>query len=436
MSLKTLAVLSLLAAVPLPAQTPIAPGQTVTGRLQEGDARMEGSYYDAYTVRGRPGERVLVRMHSQDFDALLVSGRETVDGWSQESWNDNPGGSRDPRLIAFVGDDGTVEVRAAAAGEDLVGVYTLSLSLLGEPPAASIRPGQTVRGRLERTDHEGVTGFEDHYRIDGTPGDTFTIHVESSDFDPAVAVGGSHRGQVYFEAYDDDGGRGNNAGLVVQLGGPEPYYLVVHAFMPGSTGAYTLRLVQGADTENLDWDSDKEPDAGTWTEADTAVVTTTTDSVVWSDTAMVVDGVVFVDTTIAATVDTVAWTEADSMFTDSAAAVPYMPLTVSAGDEVSGVLGEGARDEDGRWFEHFIYTARAGERLRISLRSQSVDPRVAIGTGTLGRFEPLAEDDNGGREWNAELEWTAPESGSYVIRATTAFPGEVGPFVLRVQSIP
>lgn len=419
MSLKPLAILALLAAVPLPAQTPITPGQTVSGRLEEGDRRMEGSYYDAYVVRGQPGERVLVRMHSEDLDAYLVSGREGADGWSEESSNDDAGGSTDARVIAFLGDDGTVELRAAG-GEDEVGRYTLRVTLLGTPATVPIRAGQTIRGRLETTDHEGVTGYEDHYTVQGTPGDTITVHVESSEFDPAVAMGGLHEGLVTFEAYDDDGGPGTNAALVARLGGPEPYALVVHAFEPGSTGAYTIRVVAGADTENLDWDSDKKP-AG-WSDADTAVV-------------MMDSAAVSTDTIFTMAIDTVAWTEADSMYTDSAAAVPYMPLAVAAGETVEGVLGEGSRDEHGRWFEHFIYTARAGERLRISLASDNLDPRVAVGTGTLCRFEPVAEDDNGGRDWNAELEWTAPGAGEYVIRVTTATPGETGTFVLRVQAI-
>lgn len=420
MSLKPLVALAaLLAAVPLPAQTPIAPGQTVTGRLQEGDARMEGSYYDAYVIRGPRQAAVLVTMHSDDLDAYLVSGRESGGAWEEHSSNDDAGGSTDARMIAFLGEDGTVQVRAAAASDDEVGGYTLRVTLMGEPDAVPVRAGQTVRGRLERTDHEGVTGFEDHYAIQAAPDDTITIHVESDEFDPAVAVGGAHGGLVSFEAYDDDGGPGTNAALVVRVGGPEPYHLVVHAFDPGSTGAYTLRLAPGADVEGMDWDS--KPDS-TWADTDTAVV--------------VMDSAAeWTDTTIIMAVDTVAWTPADSLFTDSAA-VPYMPFTVTAGEPVAGVLGESPPDEDGRYFEHFIYTARTGERLRISLTSESVDPLVAIGTGTFCSFDALAQDDDGGRGWNAELEWTAPESGEYVIRVTTAAPGEAGTFVLRVHSIP
>lgn len=417
MSLKSLAIIAVLAALPLPAQTPLTPGQTVTGTLREGDAQRNGRYYDAYVIRGRPGERVLVRMNSEEIDPLLISGHQSGGEWVEETLNDNAGASSDARVIAYLGDDGTVELRATttpAPAAERAGRYTLSLTLLGEPSVASIRPGQTVRGRLETTDHEDVTGFEDHYRIEGTPGDTITIHLESTDFDPALALGGRSDGVVQFEAYDDDSGPGTSAALIAQIAGPEPY-LLVHAFMPGTTGAYTLRIVRGADTESLDGDSDKEP---AWL-ADSVLVTT--------------DSAVVTDTVFTMAVDTVLWTDPA---TDSAAVMPYLPLTVAAGERVNGVLGQGAPDEDGRWFEHFIYTARAGERLRISLTSDDLDLRVAVGTGTLCHFDALAQDDGGGRDRRAQLDWTAPESGEYVIRVTTAVPGETGTFVLRVDSIP
>jgi hypothetical protein len=418
MSLKPLAVLSLLAAVSLPAQTPLTPGQTVIGTLREGDAQTDGRYQDTYVIRGRPGERVLVRMHSEEIDPFLMSGRQRGDEWAPETLNDNAGASSDARVIAYLGDDGMVEVRATstpAPAAERAGRYTLSVTRLGEPSIASIRPGQAVRGRLETTDHEDVTGFEDHYRIQGTPGDTIIIILESTDFNPVVALGGKSDGVVQFDAYSDDSGPGTSAALIAQIAGPEPY-LMVHARVPGATGSYTLLMARGEDAVSLDGDSGNEP---AWL-ADSVLVTA--------------DSAVATDTVFTVLVDT-AWTEADSLFTDSAA-VPYMPLTVGAGERVNGVLGEGTRDEDGRWFEHFIYSARAGERLRISLTSDDVDPRVAVGTGTSCDFDALAADDNRGRERHARLEWTAPESGAYVIRVTTAVPGATGSFVLRVESIP
>jgi len=439
MSLKPLAVLALLAAVPLPAQTTLTPGQTVTGTLREGDARMEGSFYDAYVVRGPSKVPVLVTMHSDDVDAYLVSGRESGGRWEEESSNDDAGGSTDARLIAFPGEDGTVQVRAAASGQDEVGGYTLRVRLLGEPAAVPIRPGQTVRGRLEQTDHEGVTGYEDHYVIQAAPDDTLTIQVESAELDPAVAAGGAYGGVVSFEAYDDDGGPGTDAALVVRTGAPERYHLVVHAFVPGSTGAYTLRLLSGAHPGPVEYDRDKgsgasEPaDGATWSAVDTAVVM---DSIVYADTAIVAGGVMSVDTTIAVLTTTVPWTATEADSTAADVVVPLEARVVHAGEQVTGELDLGPQDEEGRFFELFTYTARAGERLRIAVISEHLDTRVAIGTGTYCRFDALAEDDDGGRGWNPELEWTAPESGEYTIRVSAAFPDEAGAFALRVHSAP
>jgi hypothetical protein len=50
------------------------------------------------------------------------------------------------------------------------------------------------------------------------------------------------------------------------------------------------------------------------------------------------------------------------------------------------------------------------------------------------QFETLAEDDDSGGELNAELGYTVPRAGEYVIQVSTAAPGQTGPFVLRVRS--
>jgi hypothetical protein len=300
------------------------------------------------------------------------------------------------------------------------------VSLLGQPSAVPIRLGQTLSGRLERTDHEGVTGYEDYYAVQGSPGDTVTIYVESDEIDPAVASGGMSDGPMFFDDYDADGGPGTNAALVTVVGGPEPYYVMVHSFVPCATGAYTLRMEAGAHPGPPGYAHDEWPGSAQW-QADSVLVT----DEVYSDSAAV-------DTTIAPTTAAVPWpaADADSMASGLVDLAAYTARPVNADGWVVGTLDEVRQDEEGRYFEHFTYTARAGERLRISVTAEHLDTSVAIGTGTYLRFEPLAQDESSGREWNPELEWTAPESGEYIIRVSGAFPGEAGVFTLRVRSIP
>jgi hypothetical protein len=54
---------------------PIGPGQTVTGRLDTGDAQLDDdSFFDLYEYRGQPGETIVVTLRSSDFDAFLQGG--------------------------------------------------------------------------------------------------------------------------------------------------------------------------------------------------------------------------------------------------------------------------------------------------------------------------------------------------------------------------
>lgn len=152
---------------------------------------------------------------------------------------------REPRLAdrGAAGDDGALELRASAPDKDAAGEYELRLTALAEPSAGRIRPGEKV-GRLDRTDSEGLFGYEDHYLIQGPPGDTVTIYLESDEFDTSMAFG-LWREDLRLPAFDDDTGPGNDSRLTVTFAPSAAHRLVVHAVSPGETGAYTLRVLAG-----------------------------------------------------------------------------------------------------------------------------------------------------------------------------------------------
>ena len=68
----------------------LAPGQTVSGELTPNDAqRQSGKYEDVFTVQGRRGGRLDLRLSSDQFDPyLVVTG---PDGFTLS--NDDEGGS-------------------------------------------------------------------------------------------------------------------------------------------------------------------------------------------------------------------------------------------------------------------------------------------------------------------------------------------------------
>lgn len=388
-----LVVASVVAAAPLPAQTRIGAGETVTGTLEQGDRQMEdGAFYDAYVIRGRPGETLLVRMTSDDFDTYLHWGREEDGEWEEEDGNDDSGDGTDSRLVVHLLDDGEYELRAAGFDGDEEGEYELRVVAMGQPSAGRIRVGETVRGELDESDHEGADGYEDHYVITGVPGTRLTVFAEADDFDTYVAFGAWRDGALDVEEEDDDGGQGTNSRMVAELGDEREYHVVVRSFSGDETGAYTLRVAEGAVSEGWDDDGEGDPE------------------------------------------DDEAEEEHDHASEDFSG-IGYTIVPVCAGEQVQGVLDdEDARDEDGAYYQQFTCQARAGERLTIGVSSDEVDAYVAIGMGMYDEFQIAADDDDGGGDLNAELTWTVPEDGEYTIHVSTAAPGQTGAFVLLLGS--
>lgn len=405
MSIKTLAAFAALAAAaPLAAQTPITPGQTVTGTLGEGDRRMEdGAYYDAYVIRGRPGDRVVVRMTSDDFDTYLHWGYEDEDGdWVDEDQNDDAGDGTNSRLVVRLDDEGEYELRAAGFDEDAEGAYELRVSPAGEPRAVPIRVGQSIEGELAGGDAEGEEGYEDHYVIRGRPGTRATLDVESADFDTYVLFGVWRDGELEDEDEDDDGGQETNSQLVVEFEEDTEYRIVVRAFDGEGGGRYTLRVTEG--DVSGEWDDEESEDGPDEGDAD------------MEDEDEDVE-------------------DSGSSDEDFSGVGPDV-LAVTANDEVEGVLSESSAEDPngGGRFQEFTYRARAGERLRVRVSSSDIDAYVALGTGTGEEFQAIAEDDDGGPGLDAELEWTVAEAGEYTIRVSSAVFAETGPFVVRVDS--
>lgn len=110
------------------------------------------------------------------------------------------------------------------------------------------------------------------------------------------------------------------------------------------------------------------------------------------------------------------------------------PRPVRIGDRIEGELAEGAPEsDDGVAYDAYLLTAAAGERVSIGMSSDAFDPYLRIGQATNGVFRELAaNDDAPGEGLNARLVFTAPEAGTYVVRATAFSRGAQGAYVLDV----
>ncbi len=376
------------AALPLAAQTPLSVGQTVSGTLQAGDGTLDnGAYYDAYVIRGRPGQRVTVRMRSADFDTYLRWGR-AQGGWVEEASNDDSGGGTDSRLMLTLGDERQYELRASAFDEDQAGAYELSVAEHVTVAPTPIRVGQSLQGELTEDDVESEEGVEDHYVFTARAGDVVTILAESIALDTYVILAREQGGELQELGSDDDGGVDTNSQLVAELAEDGEYLVIVRSFMGDETGPYAVRLEAGAAAPVVEEDEAFDED-----------------------------------------IDFGGMGEMEISYQGSFVG------PVRAGQDVAGTLGEGADDADEtvQFYHDYTYRAAAGERLTIHVTSDDVDVYVGIGTGGGDDFVPLGEDDDGGEGLNARLEHTVEQAGEYTIRVTSAYPAR-GPYVLRVDS--
>lgn len=408
-----------LAAAPLGAQTSIRAGQTVTGTLDDGDPRMDGgAHYDTYVVRGRPGDRVVVEMRSADFDTYLHYGSEAGGDWEEIAGNDDGSEGTDSRLVIMIGEPGELELRAAGFGEDAVGAYELRVLEMAEAAPGRVRVGQTVRGQLDATDAPGASGPEDHYIVPGGPGDIFTAHLESDDFDGYLTFGGWEDETLLELVSDDDSGDGTDPMLVGQFGSAREHRLVVRSFSGEGSGSYTLRLVSGGDPAY-------------YQALDSVITTTMPWDTMAVDTAMAPWGA-----------DTLAGWAEDSVtvYTDT---VRYPPNPAEPGDlpmlfddlVVEGALEEPCvQDEEGRCYVEHSYSAAVGEQMVIHLSSDEFDPKLSIGLSGGEMYQALAENDDGGPGLNAQLRFTAPQDGLYIVRATSAWAGQRGRYVIQLRS--
>lgn len=106
----------------------LKPGVEVQDSLDSGDATTpNGGYYESWHIKAKAGQKIDVRMNSDDFDAMLIIGR-TIDGIFAALTGDDDGGRRtNARLKYKIPEDGDYIIMALSATPGGVGSYSLEL---------------------------------------------------------------------------------------------------------------------------------------------------------------------------------------------------------------------------------------------------------------------------------------------------------------------
>lgn len=364
-------------ALPLHAQTPLRAGQTVRGELTASDPKADDdSHYDVYTYRGRRGENVTFTLRSTAFDAFLAVGRISGGQFTEMESDDDSGGGTDARLTVTLPADGDYAVRANTLSAGETGAYTLTA-------AAGAAPASTPKATPA-----AATGT---IRMGQTVSGTLSTTDPTLDDD------------THFDLWRFTGRAGQRVQVVMKSTAFDSYMAVGR--------------MQGGEMEVLGSDDDG---AG-GNDARVRVV-------------LPANGEYLIRANSLTGGETGAYT---LTLGETPAAPPApRPQAVRAGQTVSGTLSRtDAQASDESYYDAWVYEARAGERLRITLRSKDFDAFLALGKGLGESFESTETDDDGAGGTDAQLEVTLTRAGTYVIRANTLSANETGAYTLTVTRL-
>jgi hypothetical protein len=238
--------------VTAPAANTIAPGQSVSGRLEQGDQTLRsGEFMDAYTMQGQAGQPVTFSLSSSAFDTYLIV--VLPDGTQQE--NDDAGSQQYSEVSLQLPQTGEYRVIATSYAPGESGDYQLAVSpgLSSRPaptPAAAtqsvapIASGQQVNGELATGDGQLNSGeFVDRYSFEGQAGQTVSVALDATAFDPYLILWFPSSGQQD----NDDVTPGQNHNSLIQMTLPEAgtYVIGCTSYSPGEHGPYSVSLNLG-----------------------------------------------------------------------------------------------------------------------------------------------------------------------------------------------
>ncbi len=362
--------LALTAATPVFAQQALQPGGQASGELRPGDATLaSGEYVDSFTVEGRAGQHIVVRMTSTALDPyLLIRGPAN---FKQEN-DDESQGVSSALLDVTLPADGryTISATTYKAGES--GAYVVTLGGASAAPSSAavpgaIRAGDTVRGTLARGDETLQSGeYADTWRLQGRRGETFTIRLASSAFDPYLLVRGA--GGLSVENDDDETARGTrDSRLAITLPADGEVRISATTYKVGEGGAYALSVQSGSGG---------------------APVT-------------------------------------------ASAPVNSSTASIALGGSLTGRLQTGdGQLRSGEFIDSYTFNGRRGQTVDVRLTSTDFDPYVMI--AGPDNFSEENDDDVEEGAKNARLIVTLPADGAYTIRATSFQSGETGAYRLAV----
>ncbi len=114
---------------------------------------------------------------------------------------------------------------------------------------------------------------------------------------------------------------------------------------------------------------------------------------------------------------------------------PATVTPVRVGATTSGRLSsDDAALADGSHYDVYSFLATAGQRYVVTLASEDFDTYLAVGTLDGEEFVSIDSNDDGpDMGTNSQVTFTAPRSGTLVVRANSLSGGRTGRYTLRIE---
>jgi hypothetical protein len=349
-------------------------GERVQGELSVASGTFpEGrdAFYDLYTFSASRDQK----LHLFYTGSQSVSVGRLVDGRFVTL---SAGGAVQRAGAVEIPEDGEYAVRVAGTlGEDEAVPYALRLvDLRMRPEPRRLEVGRAAEGVFDPATAFPVNDHEmvDEWVLHGSAGQRLRIALSSTVFDTYLIVGRMQGGRFEVLDDDDDGGGGTDSRLDLTLSADGDYLVRVQPY--GSVredgGPYTLQATLSARADPAQNPRRTRPE---------------TRPVRWG-----------------------------------------APMQGTL-DEIDVLL------EDGSPYDVWTFSATAGQRITITLRSEDFDAYLAVGRDEDGEWMELTSNDDvvGQNGRDARVVMVAPDTGEYSIRANTFPLQPTGAYVLTVE---
>lgn len=429
------------------------------GRLERSDAMLDsGEYFDEYRFEGRRGQRVILELESDDFDAYLI----LLSPDEEQTEDDDGGNGLNSRIDTVLSENGEYRVMVTTFAEDEDGDYLLTMDLGGAGGGSG--DARIERGDLTRDDEQLKEGeYYDRYVLDGERGETVEIELRSDDFDTYLLVITPDGERLT----DDDGGSGTNSAMTLRMTERGEYEILVTSYSSDATGDYELIISgmgDGGAPAGRDMvergelsRQDRELDTGEYydlytfdavrgqrvtiemesNDFDTYLIVEGPDGERWTND----DGGSGTDSRLEIRIDESGEYEIQATSYASDATGDYT-LTVrglseqgrpAGGDTVErGELNRTDRELDsGEYYDLYTFEGRRGQEVVIEMESDDFDTYIILEGPDGERWT----NDDGGSGTDSRLQLDLPDSGVYRVFASSYADGATGDYRLTISGL-